>query len=320
VHLSLTEKKNRSPNAEVQFRTIPFTNPDGAKKLIIFTRLVRIHSLFSRMKKHFLILLALPFLLFAQKGKAQSEVTFYTNMGTFVAEMYDTLQPITAGNFLSLVGDEFYDGLIFHRVIAGFMIQGGCPFGTGYGGPGYSIMDEFDPATSNIASAIAMANSGPNTGGSQFFINLVNNLYLNPNYPVFGRVTSNFSVVQAIGLVPTNSADRPDSPVVMDSVRITSLFTSVDYFSAETPLIEIYPNPVTENSVFKIKTKSSNPGTISIYDQMGTTIFEKPVALNGATVELDAMDIANLHLAAGIYYFVVTDGTAMGQRRFVVLE
>lgn len=272
------------------------------------------------MKKLFTTLFTAVLLLAANASKAQTEVTFYTNYGTFVSEMYDTLQPITAGNFISLVSTNFYDFLTFHRVIDGFMIQGGDPLGTGMGGPGYTIPDEFDPATSNIQKAISMANAGPNTGGSQFFINLVNNTYLDPNYPVFGIVTSNFSVVQTIGSVPTNSADRPVIPVVMDSVRITNLFTSVDYFSGDTPLIEIYPNPVAENSVFRIKATSLNEGTVSIYNQMGIPVYQKTIALNGAVVTLDPADISNLHLSAGIYHFVVSDGEKVAKRKFVVLD
>lgn len=270
------------------------------------------------MKKIYLLVLTV-FLTFAsQASKAQTEVTFYTNYGTFVSEMYDTLQPITAGNFISLVNAKFYDYLTFHRVINGFMIQGGCPLGTGYGGPGYTIMDEFDPATSNVQKAISMANAGPNTGGSQFFINLVNNTYLDPDYPVFGMVTSNFSVVQTIGGVPTNSADRPVLPVVMDSVRVTNLFTSVDYFSGNTPLIEIYPNPVADNSVFRVKATSTGEGTVAIYNQMGMEVYRKPIAFNGAVVTIDPAEIQGLQLSAGMYHFVVSDGDKMAQRKFVV--
>jgi cyclophilin family peptidyl-prolyl cis-trans isomerase len=272
----------------------------------------------SIMKKIYLLVLTV-FLTFAsQASKAQTEVTFYTNYGTFVSEMYDTLQPITAGNFISLVNAKFYDYLTFHRVINGFMIQGGCPLGTGYGGPGYTIMDEFDPATSNVQKAISMANAGPNTGGSQFFINLVNNTYLDPDYPVFGMVTSNFSVVQTIGGVPTNSADRPVLPVVMDSVRVTNLFTSVDYFSGNTPLIEIYPNPVADNSVFRVKATSTGEGTVAIYNQMGMEVYRKPIAFNGAVVTIDPAEIQGLQLSAGMYHFVVSDGDKMAQRKFVV--
>lgn len=269
------------------------------------------------MKKFFSLVSAMISFFSISGVKAQSEVTFYTSMGTFVSETYDTLQPITAGNFLTLVGDEFYDGIIFHRVIDSFMIQGGDPLGTGFGGPGYTIPDEFDPNTSNIQRAISMANAGPNTGGSQFFINLVNNLYLNPNYPVFGIVTSNFSVVQAIGQVPVNVSDRPLTPVVMDSVRITNPMTSMDYFSGAQPLIEIYPNPVTENSRFTIRTKSAGKGSIAIYDQMGNAIFQKEIQLNGDILDVDPLEIRSLNLSSGIYYFMITDGKSFSLKKFV---
>jgi cyclophilin family peptidyl-prolyl cis-trans isomerase len=272
------------------------------------------------MKKALLLILTSVFFFAAKTTKAQTEVTFYTNYGTFVTEMYDTLQPITAGNFISLVSAKFYDYIIFHRVVAGFVIQGGDPLGTGFGGPGYTIMDEFDPAASNVQKALGMANSGPNTGGSQFFINLVNNTFLDPNYPVFGIVTSGFTVVQTIGGVPVNSADRPVIPVVMDSVRITNLFTSVDYFSGDKPLIEIYPNPVSESSVFRIKASSLHEGTVTIYSQMGIPVYQKSIPLNGSVVTLDPAEIHNLHLSAGIYHFVVSDGESVSKRKFVVLN
>ena len=145
------------------------------------------------MKKLLMVIIAFSFSLYPQTSKAQTQVTFYTTMGIFVAQMNDTLQPITSGNFIGLVNEEFYDGVIFHRVIDGFVIQGGDPTGTGYGGPGYTIVDEFDPLASNVQMALGMANSGTNTAGSQFYINLVDNTYLDENYPVFGIVTENFS-------------------------------------------------------------------------------------------------------------------------------
>ena len=101
---------------------------------------------------------------------SQSIVTFYTTEGDFEVELYDILKPITAGNFLDLVEQEFYDGIIFHRVISNFVVQGGDPTGTGSGGPGYTIEDEFDSSLSNLKRTLSMANAGPNTGGSQFFI------------------------------------------------------------------------------------------------------------------------------------------------------
>src|SRR3989344_6498005 len=113
-------------------------------------------------------------------------VILATTLGEIIIELEPDM-PITAGNFKSLVEKKFYDGVIFHRVIDGFMIQGGDPTGTGTGGPGYNIKDEFGKANRNNRGTISMANSGPNTGGSQFFINLVNNNFLDNKHPVFGK-------------------------------------------------------------------------------------------------------------------------------------
>lgn len=134
-------------------------------------------------------------------------VTLETNMGTINIEMFSDM-PITAGNFESLVSKGFYNGVIFHRVIDGFMIQGGDPTGTGSGGPGYKIKDEFK-GHSNVRGTISMANAGPNTGGSQFFINLVDNTFLDPKHPVFGKVISGMDVVDKIAKVQTDDGDRP---------------------------------------------------------------------------------------------------------------
>jgi peptidylprolyl isomerase len=133
-------------------------------------------------------------------------------MGTIEIELYADM-PVTSGNFESLVKKGFYDGVIFHRVIDGFMIQGGDPTGTGTGGPGYAIKDEFTPANRNSRGTISMANAGPNTGGSQFFINLVDNNYLDRNHPVFGRVVGGMDVVDKIGKVKKGRDDRPITPV-----------------------------------------------------------------------------------------------------------
>lgn len=144
-----------------------------------------------------------------------------TSMGDVVIELYDDM-PITAGNFLKLVESGFYDGVIFHRVIAGFMIQTGDPTGTGYGGPGYTIPDEFSRHNRNDRGTVAMANAGPNTGGSQFFINLVNNNYLDRMHPVFGKVVEGMDVVDRIGNVRTDAEDRPLEDVVIVSARALS--------------------------------------------------------------------------------------------------
>jgi peptidylprolyl isomerase len=134
--------------------------------------------------------------------EAWEQAVLETNMGTIKIAL-DPAMPVTAGNFKSLVGKGYYDGVIFHRVMDGFMIQGGDPTGTGFGGPGYTIPDEFAKSNRNDRGTVAMANSGPGTGGSQFFINLVNNNYLDTRHPVFGRVVEGMEVVDAIAKVET---------------------------------------------------------------------------------------------------------------------
>ena len=139
-------------------------------------------------------------------------VRLETTMGNITIELRPDM-PITAGNFEKLVNQGYYNGVIFHRVIDGFMIQGGDPTGTGRGGPGYAIPDEFTRTNRNDRGTIAMANAGPNTGGSQFFINLVNNNFLDTKHPVFGKVVEGMDVVETIGKVKTDSNDRPITPV-----------------------------------------------------------------------------------------------------------
>lgn len=138
----------------------------------------------------------------------QKLVRLETNMGNITIALASDM-PVTAGNFESLVKKGYYDGVIFHRVIDGFMIQGGDPTGTGSGGPGYMIKDEFTDHNQNNRGTISMANAGPNTGGSQFFINLVNNNFLDSKHPVFGKVVDGMDVVDRIGKVKTGPGDRP---------------------------------------------------------------------------------------------------------------
>src|SRR5690606_19783266 len=143
-----------------------------------------------------------------------AKVLLETSMGNITIQLYSDM-PITTGNFLSLVEKGFYDGMIFHRIIDGFMIQGGDPEGTGMGGPGYTIEDEFTDNNRNDRGTIAMANAGPNTGGSQFFINLVDNNFLDDKHPAFGKVIEGMDVVDKIGKVETDSNDRPLEEVVI---------------------------------------------------------------------------------------------------------
>ena len=153
---------------------------------------------------------------------ANPTVTIETNHGTITAEMFSDLAPKTANNFIELAEKGFYDGIIFHRVIDGFMLQGGDPTGTGTGGPGYSIDDEFVPGLAHTQPGIfSMANSGPNSGGSQFFITLAATPWLDGKHAIFGKVLSGLDVVQAIGKVQTNPGDRPVADVVMERVSVS---------------------------------------------------------------------------------------------------
>jgi len=142
-------------------------------------------------------------------------------MGKFTIELFAAEVPNTVGNFAKLAEKNFYDGVIFHRVIDGFMIQGGDPTGTGRGGPGYQFADEIHPQLKHTGEGIlSMANAGPNTNGSQFFITLVPTPHLDGKHTVFGKVVEGMDVVKKIGKTPTARGDRPVTDVVMKSVRI----------------------------------------------------------------------------------------------------
>ena len=149
------------------------------------------------------------------------KIKFTTNKGVFVAEMFEDKAPLTTKNFIELVEKGFYDGIIFHRVIDGFMIQGGDPTGTGMGGPVYKIKDEFGEGLKHDDEGIlSMANAGPNTGGSQFFITLAPTPWLNGHHAIFGKVVEGMDVVRLIGVVPTDFRDRPREAVTMEKVEV----------------------------------------------------------------------------------------------------
>ncbi len=151
-------------------------------------------------------------------------VTIETNKGTIIFETYDTDAPLAVTNFINLAQSGYYNGVIFHRVISGFMIQGGDPTGTGRGGPGYRFEDELNPNTPSAKAGyqrgvVAMANAGPDTNGSQFFI--MHATYPLPhNYTIFGKVVSGIEVVDAIASTPTDPSDRPSANIVMNSVSV----------------------------------------------------------------------------------------------------
>lgn len=161
-----------------------------------------------------------------EKAKGEKQVAnriavFETTQGTFEIELFEDKAPITTKNFIDLTEKGFYDGLIFHRVIDGFMIQGGDPNGTGTGGPGYTIPDEFHKDLKHKSEGIlSMANAGPNTGGSQFFITLAATPWLDGHHSVFGKVVKGMDVVKKIGKTDTDFNDRPLEDVVMKKVTI----------------------------------------------------------------------------------------------------
>lgn len=162
-----------------------------------------------------------------KKNEGESKVAnriavFDTNMGEFEIELFEDKTPITTKNFIDLAQEGFYDEVIFHRIIDGFMIQGGDPTGTGMGGPGYTIEDEFTPELTHESEGIlSMANTGrPHTGGSQFFITLAATPWLDGHHTVFGKVVKGIEVVREIGHVKTGPQDRPVHDVVINKITI----------------------------------------------------------------------------------------------------
>jgi cyclophilin family peptidyl-prolyl cis-trans isomerase len=162
------------------------------------------------------------------KNKTMQTIIMKTNKGDITLELNAAITPNTVANFVKLANDKFYDGVKFHRVIKGFMIQSGDPNSKndnakntwGMGSPGYKFADEIVAGNSNVAGTISMANSGPNTNGSQFFINTVNNSFLDGKHTVFGKVVSGQDIVQAIEGVKTGEADRPADSVIIQSIIV----------------------------------------------------------------------------------------------------
>src|SRR3989344_223177 len=185
-----------------------------------------------------LIALAVIFILYNFKRPETEKVVdkladqnptaiFVTSQGELEVELFADKIPKTVDNFIKLAETSFYDGTLFHRVIDGFMIQGGDPntkgsdtSSYGRGGPGYAIPDEFVAGISNLKGTISMANSGPNTGGSQFFINVADNTFLEGKHAVFGKVLKGMDVAIKISKIKTGPADLPIAPVKVESIRV----------------------------------------------------------------------------------------------------
>jgi len=249
------------------------------------------------------LIISLTIIASASIIRAQTDVIFYTNYGTFTAEIYDSIVPITGGNFLGLVDQKFYDGIIFHRVIDNFMIQGGDPTGTGTGGSGVTIPDEFHPSLKNVTKMLSMANKGPNTGTSQFFINLVDNAHLDGVHAVFGKVILDFTVVQTIGAVATDGSDRPLSPVVMDSVRVDPLqWVGIQKARRSDLMLSVFPNPINSSSVLAVTSKNKTNAVMQIHDVLGKQISTQQVELKsgGNSIRL-ASSLGQIN-TKGIYH------------------
>ena len=257
------------------------------------------------------------FLLISSLGViAQTQIDFYTNMGEFRVEVREDLMPITAGNFIELVEKEFYDGVIFHRVVRNFVIQGGDPTGTGFGGPGYTIKDEYHPDMNHDSTGVmAMAKTtAPNSAGSQFYFTIGAQHHLDGNYAAFGSCIKNIEVIKEINKVSVDGNDRPIQPVVMDSVRIVQKTSGLSQ-TQDLVIAEAYPNPF--NNKLQIDYRVKNPGEIevSIYDMQGVRvqILKKGYAHSG-TFELiwDGSSMNERQVSPGIYYlaFITPSGTS----------
>jgi cyclophilin family peptidyl-prolyl cis-trans isomerase len=240
-------------------------------------------------------------------AQGQTEATWYTSKGMFKTVLTDTLTPITVDSFIARVSEKFYDGLIFHRVINNFMIQGGDPLGTGFGGPGYSFVDEFHPTLKNVPKALAMANSGPNTNGSQFFINLVTNSHLNNVHTVFGMVTENFTVVQTIGLVPTGAGNKPVTDVVIDSIRITNLYSNMVGNVGSALQTKVSPNPCRGVATVTLPQVAT---TVTITNMAGKTVYET-TATGRLTVDLREYPV-------GLYMVRIANETGYAVHKLIV--
>ena len=241
-------------------------------------------------------------------------------MGNFAAQLEDKKTPVTSANFIKLVNQKFYDGLIFHRVVKSFVIQGGDPTGTGNGGPGYTIADEFD-SMSNVQKTIGMANDGtPNSGGSQFYINLVHNTFLDKKYSVFGKVISNFIVVQNIGKVPVNGADRPLTNVVMDSLRVSAVLPSGILIEADPGFkFSVFPNPVTDQSFVSIYSGKENLTELIVYNQLGECVFNQMIPLGKGLQKFSFSKLNMLSSSPGIYHIILRNENEFLKQKFVIL-
>ena len=253
---------------------------------------------------------------------AQTEIDFYTNMGDFRVEVREDLMPITAGNFIDLVEAGFYDGVIFHRVVSGFVIQGGDPTGTGFGGPGYTIMDEYHPDMNHDSTGvIAMAKTpAPNSAGSQFYFTIGAQSFLDGDYAAFGSCIQNVQVIEDISLVAVDGSDRPLVDVVMDSLRIVQVTTTGIKDIENIIKTEVFPNPFT--GVVHINYEVKTPGkiTLNIYDLQGRlvqTLLDGMSSVGIHYIEWDGKNLNQTNVSPGTYYLSLVTPRGVGVQKLI---
>ena len=255
---------------------------------------------------------------------AFTHIEIQLETGNVKIKLRPDLAPNHVQRVTELASEGFYDGVVFHRVIPNFMAQTGDPTGTGSGGPGYTIQDEFIPGLSNVQGTISMANTGqPNSGGSQFFINLVNNTGLDwdkspftSKHPVFGHVVENFNVVELIGLVDVNASDRPTEDVVINSLRVTPTL-SVE--SKTLPIkLQVFPNPVTSESKLKVEMESAQAIDLKLFDLQGKLLNDVHFDQAPSSFEFQLADLVDA-LPSNLYIIEMSaeDGFVWRQKLLV---
>jgi peptidyl-prolyl cis-trans isomerase A (cyclophilin A) len=245
-------------------------------------------------------------------------------MGEFRVEVREDLMPITAGNFIDLVEKEFYDGVIFHRVVRGFVNQGGDPSGTGSGGPGYTIMDEYHPNMNHDSTGVmGMAKtSAPNSAGSQFYFIIGAQKHLDRNYAVFGSCIRNLDVIKEINKVRVNVNDRPLENVVMDSVRIVQGTSSLDE-SEDEVLSEVFPNPFSTGVQINYKVKTAGDVDVAIYNLQGTLIrtLKSGQSPSGIfNLNWDGSGVDGSYVPSGEYYLTFTTPSGVSSQKLIKIE
>ena len=261
-------------------------------------------------------LIGFTLILLWQVVPAQTDARFYTSFGEFDVTLRDDLVPITAGNFISLADTQFYDGIIWHRVVKNFVNQSGDPTGTGSGGPGYTIPDEFHQQLRHYKRGIlSMANSGPNTGGSQFFITMKQVLYLDSLHAVFGEVINGMAVIDSIEDVAVDGNDRPLSPVFIDSIRVLVPASRMSELNSDLILGSVAPNPFSGELTVFLGLRKSRSVTVELLDAYGRRVFHHD-ALNLAPGDHQiSLDVGEL--ASGIYFCRISDGVTVVSRKVV---